>query len=397
MKKEKTKYKGIKRVGHKQYEVRIRWKDPKTGKYRDKKRIFEGTVEEAHQLQLKLQAEVADGGADERMTLGACGTLWFKRHAPGLRTRTIERYSFYLKRILNALGDYYVDAITPMDVHEFQADELDAGYAPGTVSGGLAILRQISHFAIANRLIKFDFTAGVKAKGKRKEYTVDEPNSLTVQQLGAFLARAEQESWYIGIFVLAFTGMRVGELLGLKWDDIDFAKQRITIRRNNSQGHIGEPKTRAGRRRVAMPDGLREVLQSYRSSLVAAQHPGLHNGWVFSKRNGDPYRSNPLKDPVENIAKAIGLPFRFTPHGLRRTFNSILRHTAPDRVVMDILGHANIGMTAHYTTIYDDEKLDASTSMFELVVGSKREESGESLPICPHCGRKIDNDSKKLA
>ena len=400
MAKQSTKYKGIKRIGVKQYEVRIRWKDPRTGKPRDQKRICEGTVEDAHQMQLDMQA-AATGGGDEqhRVKLGDCATLWFKQHTIGLKPASIERYGDHLKRILAFLGDHFIDAITPMDVQTLQAHELDDEYARTTVGGCIGVLRQISRFAVANRMISYDFTSGVTTKGCVKRYTVDEPNSLTVEQLRAFLAHAEEHepTSYVAIFVLACTGLRVGELLGLKWDDVDFGGKRIMIRRTNTHGDLGTPKTHAGRRYVAMPDGLREVLQSYRASLVAAQHPGLHNGWVFPKSNGDHYYSNPLSNPVKRIAKAIDLPFRFTPHGLRRTFNSMLRQSAPDRVVMDTLGHANIAMTAHYTTVHDSEKLEASTNVLELVVGTKREVLRETVSVCPTCGQEILNDSNELA
>ncbi len=402
MAKQPTKYKGIKRIGSKGYEVRIRWKDPQTGKSRDQKRICKGSVEDAHQMQLMLLAEVVDGGGEEqhRMTLGECGTLWFKQHVAGLKPASINRYGDFLKRILASLGDHYIDALTPMDVQTFQSNELEDEYARTTVSGCVGVLRQISRFAIANRLISYDFTAGVMSKGSRKQYTVDEPNSLTVDQLRAFLDHAEKHqppTWYVALFVLAFTGMRVGELLGLKWDDIDFGEKRITIRRTNTVGHIGAPKTHAGRRRVAMPDGLSEVLQTYRTALVEEQHPGLREGWVFAKSNGDHYHSNALSKPVQQTVDAIGLPFRFTPHGLRRTFNSMLRYIAPDRVVMDTLGHADIAMTAHYTTVYDNEKLEASTSLLELVSGTKREVRREAFSACPTCGREFTNNSNELS
>ncbi len=399
-----TKYTGIKRIGVKEYEVRIRWKDPHTGKPRDQKRICKGTVEDARELQLKLQEEATktdeerQSSEQHRMTLEECGRLWFKQHVVGLKPISIERYRDHLKRITAFLGHHYVDALTPMNVQALQAHELESEYARATIGGCVAVLRQISRFAVANRIITFDFTAGITTKGYKKRYTVDEPNSLTVEQLRAFLAYAKEHepAFYVPLFVMACTGLRVGELLGLKWDDVDVGGKHIMIRRTNSRGYIGDPKTHAGRRRVAMPDGLCDVLQTYRASLVAEQHPGLHKGWVFPQANGSHFRSNPLNIPVRRIAQEIGLPFRFTPHGLRRTFNSMLRHTAPDRVVMDTLGHADIAMTAHYTTIYDHEKLAASTNVLELVVGSKREDSWESNSVCPTCGQKIINDSSKL-
>ena len=398
MKKEKTKYKGIKRIGQKEYEVRIRWKDPKTGKPRDQKRICKGTVEDAHQMQLELQAEVADGGTQQRMTLGECGKLWFEQHVVGLKPGTVKRYGEYLKRIFAVLGDHFLDALTPMDVQAFQTHELQLSYSRATIRGSVGLLRQISRFAIANRIIAYDFTAGVTAKGPIKTYTVDEPNSLTPPQLRAFLACAEEHEpmWYAPLFVLACTGMRVGEVMGLSWDDIDFAGKKIMIRRTNSLGRMGAPKTAAGRRHVAMPDGLREVLQAHRASLVAQQHPSLHSGWVFSKPDGKPFSRNVFSEPVARIKKALGLPFRFTPHGLRRTFNSMLRQSAPDRVVMATLGHRNLAMTEHYTTIYDDEKLEASTNVLKLVTAPKREDLRESRPICSACGQEIMNDSNEL-
>ncbi len=393
MRKKSTKYKGIKRLANGDYEVRIRWTDPKTGKPQDKKRICKGTIDDAHQMQLELQAEAAKGEhGQKRMTLMECGKLWFEQHVVGKRPRSIECCRLHVEQIFRGLGDYYLEAITPIDVQKFQTAQFEAGYAGTTIGKRINVLRQISRFAVANRMIQADFAAGVKTPGSEKRYTIDEPNSLTVKQLREFLdyMKKNRPQWYVPIFVLAFTGLRGGEFLALKWTDVDFAQQQITVRRNNARGHIGEPKTTAGWRCVAMPEMLCKILQEHRASMVAAQHPGLHGGWVFPKANGEHYRGNPMSREVPVAGRKLGLPFKLTAHGLRRTFNSLFRQHTSDRIAMATIGHATVEMTNHYTTVQHDEKLAASTNVLELVFGGEeREDSRESRSVCPACGQKI--------
>lgn len=145
------------------------------------------------------------------------------------------------------------------------------------------------------------------------------------------------------IATLTFAGLRIAELLALRWRDVDLAAGWL---------HIGESKTDAGRRRVKLRGALRDELLAVRAGQEAATPDGL----VFATATGgrqspENFRSRVLAAAVgranDNLAKRdlSPLPDRLTPHSLRRTFASILYALGEDPgVCMDELGHTDPGL-----------------------------------------------------
>ena len=165
-----------------------------------------------------------------------------------------------------------------------------------------------------------------------------------------------------GLYVLAFTGMRWCELAGLKWKDIDLETSELRIRRANVKGILGPPKTRMSRRLVGLPEEVTERLKARLARMKAANHPTLARGkdWVFPKEDGELHRGYPMRKALERACKAVGIEFRFTTHGLRRTFNNLARRLVDNMLVLRAtVGHASESMTEHYSHIGVDEKKGA--------------------------------------
>ena len=396
-----TKHKGITCIQRGKYRVRVRGKDPTTGKRVEIGRVCKGTLADAVELQSNLRRQLRAPDAGTNLTLSQLMRSWLKQKVALVSQGSAERYGSHAKRILRALGDHYVAMLRPMHVQEYIATELGSGRSQRTVGASVGMLRQVARYALANGMTSLDFTLGIRASGRSKEYTLDEPNSLTIEQLREFLsiAKETEDRWYVALYTLAFTGLRVGELLGLQWVDLDFEHQLLSVNRTVSGGRVGKPKTRASRRRIVMADDLKPVLLGHRAALLASQHPSLQQGWVFGPNSGSHYRTNPLAKVIARIAKRMQLTFRFTTHGLRRTFVSLFGLQAPIDVVMDTVGHTQRRMTAHYTTVRDDRKREAANQLLRLVTGAsgqKGETQGENCQTCPACGQKISRDSETL-
>ncbi|MCG8425128.1 MAG: tyrosine-type recombinase/integrase [Proteobacteria bacterium] len=361
-----------------------------------------GSVGDAKAKQDELKGARAD--TPNKTKMKSLIESWLKHSQIGLRPGSVRAYVTHLKHIGRFFGHYYVDAITPADVEDFHTAQIAAGYEGRTLRARLKVLRSLSRYAReVMRITTHDFCATVRVRRPCREYTEDEPNSLTIEQLNEVLG-AIPKRWFAHFATLAYTGARVGELLGLQWDDIDFAAGLIHIRRTNTNGSIGEPKTNEGRRTIAMVPKLAEILSNHRQALLAAQHPSLARGWVFAKRNGEHYRSQPLRYVLVNVLKQTTIPFRFTVHGFRRTYNDLLQHVARDRVVRKILGHTKPEMTAHYSTVRTSEKKEAAQRMFQLIHGGKEEprdctetgRSREDAVVCPHCNQEFPLNSNGL-
>jgi integrase len=123
-------------------------------------------------------------------------------------------------------------------------------------------------------------------------------------------------------------------------------------------------------RSVPLVAELATTLRERRARLVAEQHRGLTEGWVFSDESGGLLRKNYLRIPLERVVKRVGIKGRFTVHGFRRTFNNLARQVAGEIITRSITGHVTQAMTEHYSHVGREEKLAAAGSVVRLVFGT---------------------------
>jgi integrase len=144
---------------------------------------------------------------------------------------------------------------------------------------------------------------------------------------------------------MLYTGVRIGEALGLQWEDVDLEAHRAVVRRQVSpSGKIGAPKSESGERPVDLPGVLVDVLRTARA--VA----GLRSPWVLGVEpaHNSAGRSR-LRKALANACKAAGVA-HLTPHGLRHSWISFRGLLGQDaRLIQGQAGHATPEMTEHYT------------------------------------------------
>lgn len=252
------------------------------------------------------------------------------------------------------------------------------------------LLSTISKDALADGLIERDFCARVSVTVP-PVYTEEEPNSLTPSQLAQLLTHFDEE-WLDALYLIAFTGMRWCEVAGLQWADINLDTGVLRIRRANVKGHIGEPKTEASRRVLALPGAVLDRLRARHQTMVKARHPGLAEGWVFPTDEGKCHRGYPLTGHLRRACKATGITIRFTQHGLRRTWNDLARRHIPGTVVRAIMGHSEKGgeaMTDHYSSIRLAEKRAGMETVVDVVqqAGARQAEGDEEAVDGPAEGK----------
>ena len=166
------------------------------------------------------------------------------------------------------------------------------------------------------------------------------------------------------------TGARLGELLGLKWVDIDFESKTVSIQRTlldlNGRLEVGDTKTPRSRRRIDLPDFVVTALKNHRLRSPAQPHP---TAWVFSDANGGPLRkSNFTRRSFRPLLKKAGLPpIRF--HDLRHTAASLLfAEGVHPKVVQERLGHATIAITLDtYSHVIPTMQKEAATQLDALL------------------------------
>ncbi len=301
------------------------------------------------------------------LTVGDYLARWLSDSVRGtVRISTFERHEQIIRaHLAPAFGRVKLKAVTPAHVRSLHREKLDSGLAPATVRKIHSTLHKALSQAVADGLIPRN-AADVKAPRPAP----DEMRPLSEAEARTFLdAAREAGDRFEALYVLAITtGLRRGELLGLRWDDADLDRGTLRVGRalvrEGGRYVVGETKTRRGRRQVNLTPRTVAALKAHRKRQLEqrVRLAGLYedHGLIFSSENGTPLNpENLVKRSFKPLLKRAGLPeIRF--HDLRHTCATLLlgRGVHP-KIVQELLGHATIAMTldtySHYLPSMGDQ------------------------------------------
>jgi integrase len=301
------------------------------------------------------------------LTVGEYLDRWLKDSVRGtVRISTFERHEQIIRaHLMPSFGRMKLKALTPAHVRSLHREKLDAGLAPATVRKIHSTLHKALSQAVADGLIPRN-AADVKAPRPAPE----EMRPLSEAEARTFLDAARGDR-FEPLYVLAITtGLRRGELLGLRWDDADLSEARGTLRvgralvREGGRYILGETKTKRGRRRVNLTPRTVTALKAHRKRQLEerVRLAGLYedHGLIFASENGTPLNpENLVKRSFKPLLKRAGLPeIRF--HDLRHTCATLLlSRSVHPKMVQELLGHATIAMTldtySHYLPSMGDQ------------------------------------------
>lgn len=347
--------------------------DPLTGKRKQKRlkapsrKLLDKEIADA------IAAGIPEARPDGEMTVAAYLTEWLDTAANRLRPTTRKSYAERVRLFLiPLLGDIRLAALKPVDVQRFHRDMLDSGRAPGTVAVVHAVLRSALNDAVRLGIIDRNVASVVHAPRPKPP----EMQTWTPEQVAAVL-RAAQGDRYACLWRLALTtGMRRGELLGLRWIDVDLDNALLTIRHTLYQGkgrawESGTPKTEKGRRSIALsPDDV-AALAAHRTAHLALQlaAPEWHEtGLVFTEANGKAVNANRLRERFLKLIDRAGVPvIRF--HDMRHTAASLMLAAGVHaKIVQERLGHSSISITLdRYSHVAPSLQQDAATKLETLL------------------------------
>ncbi len=298
--------------------------------------------------------------APRRLTLGEyLVERWLPTMQHRLRPSTWESYRRVIERhVLPALGS------TPLQ--QLTADQLDELYGRLSVSGhhtgrGLApktvryihnTLHKALHDAERKQLVTRN-VARAADPPKTQPWAAREMKTWTGPELHQFLQGMANHRLYAAFVLAATIGMRRGEVLGLRWRDVDFAAARLAVRQTvlsvNYRLSFGTPKTHRGRRSIALDRATIATLQAHRQgqreerALMAESY--RDQDLVFAKPEGTPVHPDYFSQCFDRAVKRLGLP-RIRLHDLRHTHATLgLAAGVPAKVMADRLGHATVAFT----------------------------------------------------
>src|ERR1700722_3549252 len=249
-------------------------------------------------------------------------------------------------------------------------------YSPTTANGWLNILRHVLKRAKRELQLPFNASEGVPAfdTSEHETYTEEEPNSLTSEEATAFLARMKDEfpAQYAMTFLGFATGLRPSTLRPLRrtgaTPDVLWDEGVLLVRRSHMIGDqfMNTTKTQL-RQPIPVPPEVMEVMRWHIATQLATPEQKASE-LLFPAEDGGFRSVSFLKKAFATVGQLVGLKKTFTPRGMRRTFNDLMRLAKVEAIVTkSISGHQTDRMREHYSTVTPDEQRESIGNVIRLV------------------------------
>ncbi|MFJ5294022.1 tyrosine-type recombinase/integrase [Streptomyces sp. NPDC088348] len=290
-----------------------------------------------------------------------------------LALSTAELYGILVRvHLVPTFGRLAIADITPAAVRTWRRARLDAGVGPTTVAKAYALLRTIMGTAVSDELIRRN-PCQIKNGG-----TVHTPERPTASILEAFaIAEAGQARYRALVLLAAFCGLRWGELIGLRRQDVDLDAGMIRVRGSMSELNSGQrvykaPKSEAGKRTVAIPSSVLPVIVRHMKQYAERGADGR----VFVGAKGATPRRNHFNLLWHKACTAAGVKgIRF--HDLRHTGNTLASHTSANtRELMTRLGHGSSRAALIYQHGNQEREREIAAAVDEMIVKALKRRPG---------------------
>jgi len=317
-----------------------------------------GTKAAANRIATEIQAKIArdEFGIEKEKpvpTFGEYSKKWLKDYVSvSCRESTFEEYNGILKNhVLPVFKDTPIDRVSRGNIRDFLLSKIKDNFSKSRVNLFKDVLSGVLGYALDEELIPANPTLGITKrlfpKSKRTKKALSVNHVLNREELDLFHDTCKTlVPAYSAFFTMAAkTGMRLGELLALRWDDVDFNSNFLWVKRSYRRGIFTRPKNGKSRR-VDMTPQLKAVLKQHllkekKECLTLGAEPEL----VFN-RYGSPIEQNFIRRVFKRVLKKAGLR-DIKLHGLRHTYASILLSAGVSLFyVSKQLGHSGINITS---------------------------------------------------
>ena len=372
-----------------------------TDKNKKRRYVYARTLDNLREKEEQIAKNISDGiKAEARYTtLNELYALW-KDLKRGLKDNTFENYKYmYETFVRNQIGDKRISMLKKSDIKRFYnylADE--RGLKPATIDNIHTVLHQVLDMAVDDDYIRNNPSNNVLKELKQSHiFKTEKRRGLTRPEQELFLSYLKDtpsvQNWYPVFAVMVGTGLRVGELTGLRWCDVDIEEGTIDVNHTlvyydhrTSEGkrgcyfNVNTPKTEAGNRQVPMLDFVKEafLMEKERQDMLDVHCEAMVDGYtdfIFINRFGQPQHQSTLNKAIRRIIRdcndeqflkddnpKVLLP-HFSCHSLRHTFTTRMCEAGVNvKVIQDTLGHKDISTTLN---IYTDVTKELKRSEFE--------------------------------
>ena len=370
-------------------------KNTETGKYEYiSKTGFKRKSDAKHQAEMiERQLRNGDYIAPSSSTFKQVADDWLKQYANDVKVSSVRARK---KAIQHAIERFNTKPIQTIKKHDYQrfVDDMSAQYSKNYVDSIVASTNMICKYAYDMRLIKAMPSDGIKRP--KKKVSVEELEDIEIHkkflekdELFQFLEGAKyhhspQNSFEV-FTTLAYTGMRAGELLALKWSDIDFENNTISITKtyynpNNNKKHyqILTPKTESSIGKISVDPHVIQLLKDYKIYVQDTWKNELYvdNNFVFTDLNGYPLVIKKLSTWIQAIMKKTDITNKhISTHSFRHTHCALLIEAGVHiKEIQERLRHKDINTTMNiYAKITNSYKKDASQKFSQLMENVSKE------------------------
>lgn len=319
-------------------------------KINGKRKAFRGKTD--REVWNKVKAYKDDLFAGKTVSFKAVAEKWWNEIEPTLAPNSLKNYTPAYNRAIAEFGEMDVASVKAKDVENY-VNQFAKTRAKKTVATQRQIIRQILNKAQREGYIEYNPAEAVLLPKNLPQKKRHAPSRAQIQ----LIKDSVNDKFGLFPFVVYYTGLRRGEVRGLRYEDIDRKKKRIYVRRNvydiSTTPHTKDPKTEAGIRDLPLLDALAAVL------------PDRKHGYIFSDDAGaKPLPDWKVQDRYEEYQKRTGITA--TLHEVRHGYASALYDAGLDiKMIQEFLGHAQLSTTMDiYTDIFED-KVDSIGTQLE--------------------------------
>ena len=295
-----------------------------------------------------------------------------------LKISTKSNYiCLYDAHVRSTFGVHRINNVKYTDVYNFYLKLHDEGLKVRSIQTINSILKQLFFGAERDRLIFYNPVDGaMESVIKKCKEPSPKKTALTVEQqtdLISYIYRSSTYNKYGQLFtILLGTGMRIGEALGLTWNDVDFNNNRISINHSlrfiidetgHHNYHVFKPKTLAGIRTIPMFQDVRAAFQELFDSRVRSNTIDGYTDFVFINSKHNPYTPGFIFDVINNLVfdynkeNVTQIP-KISPHTFRHTFCTRMCEIEPNiKLIQEVMGHKHLSTTMDvYTDVMESVK-----------------------------------------
>ena len=342
----------------------------------------------------KLEGERATG---TRIHFATVAERWLseRRSLADRSPETCRSYEMHLRARVNpVIGSKEIRQLKPGDLDSLVANLVSVqGLAASTVRQTMTTVRQVLTYAVRNELIPSSPYVGVKIPATppptERAFSRDELNKLIT---------ATPDSQRDKLNILHLTGMRRGELQALHWEDIDFGRNVIHIRRSFSNtGHRFKSTKGRNTRIVPMNPVVVAIMERLRNT---GEYPGVPcsiypyddevratTGLLFTAENTGPFNPDVFLREVKAAGRVAGIPGNIRLHDLRHTYATTLaKQGVPLRDIQGLLGHTSVAVTERYAKYQQQDFSNIIEALADSAPDELRRltpDTWEGLPIGP--------------